>query len=416
MTDPVTHRGDNEEPIVYLGYIEEGDAIQHEGQFNQEESQPQAGGSRQEKTGDNTSDTPWLANKLGGLPIYPYVDEESLVQLETVLQSINCKQCKKPCVLVFQINGLIDDSKLNRVIQVFACIEPKCSKHTWNVLRCLFPDHSNKSSKPSARFLKVVESEVFGTLLIDESRHFFRPYYVSVMEEPTGRENFAANNIEALKLASKFTDLDLKPAPIEEKYKNLKNYQAPKPPAHLSDLDDYERFQLENLYGNDKTTYRFYKRLKLFQGQIVRYDWQGEPLLSSNKFKYKPTACSTCQTKRCFEFQLVPALLNYLSPTEGKTVEGFDRELIDFSTIIVSCCPKNCAQDGYYNLEDAMFVPDPDSRLYNRAKQRVSSSNANGKDDAEICKTEPNTQNSKDAASFQPAKTKNKKRNKRKQR
>lgn len=413
MTDKKTQHGDDEQPLVYLGYIEDGDVIDHENKLISRELHPQEGGSKIENSLDNSTDVPWLLNKLGGLPIFPFIDEDGLANLESTLESIVCKQCKKPCMLVFQINGIIDDSKLNRVIQVYACIESKCSKHTWTVLRCLFPDSANRTLKSKPKFLHVVESKTFGTLLVDQTRRYFRPYYISVMEEPTGRENFAANNIEALKLASQFSDLDLKPAPIEEKFKNLKNYQAPKQPAHLSDLDDFERFQLENLYANDKATYRFYKKLRLFQGQIVRYDWKGEPLLSSQKFKYQPSTCLQCQTRRCFEFQLVPALLNYLSPIEDASSKDFDRELIDFSTVLVSCCPMNCAEKSSYHFEEATFVPDPDSRLYNRAKHRMASANGNGKLEVSEDQAESSGQNLDCASTSQPTKS-SKKRNKRK--
>lgn len=365
-------REGGEDHLIYLGYIEQGDAIDNELGTDYRDPGPRPTTSLKSDDGPDNTDPPWLINKLGGLPIFPFISDEELAKLESILETITCRACKRPCMLVFQIKGSIDESELDRVVQVYACVDQKCSKHTWIALRCLFPDHAEKKPELVPKFLRAVHDETLGTVLVDDSRMFFKPHYVSVMEEPTGRENFASNNLEALKLASKFTDLDLNPAPIEAKYKNLKNYQAPKPPAHLSDLDDFEKFQLENLYANDKTTYRFYKRLRRYQGQVVRYDWQGEPLLSSDKFKYRPTACQSCQSRRYFEFQLMPALMNYFSPANGEIKNEFDRETIDFSSVVISSCSKNCSDTSKFSLEETMYLPDPDSRSYNKAQQRLS--------------------------------------------
>lgn len=373
----------DDDQLVYLGYIEQGDLIEQELGFDYRDPEPGQSGSNSfnlptENNSSDNSDPPWLVNKLGGLPTFPFVDDDNLARLETTIEEITCITCKKSCVLVFQIKGSIDDSELNRIVQVYACVDTKCSKHTWTALRCLFPHRANKATDLKPKFLKVFEDEALGTILVDESRLFFRPHYVSVIEEPTGRENFASTNLEALKLASKFTDLDLNPAPIEAKYKNLKNYQAPKPPAHLSDVDEFEKFQLENLYANDKSTYRFYKRLRRFQGQVVRYDWGGEPLLSSNSFKFRPTACHLCQSKRQFEFQLMPASMNYLTPVSTEIKDSFDRETIDFCSIIISSCSKNCSDVSEFNLEEAVYMPDPDRRSYNKVQQRLTAK-VNGK-------------------------------------
>lgn len=356
-----------EESTVYLGYIENNDRIDHELILD---DMLQNDDSLKTTTNNSNTIEPWLVNKIGGSPIFPY-NSIDIDELESALESLRCKHCKSECMLVFQINSPIDDLPVDRVLQVYACVKNDCSRHSWFSMRCMFKKTSNKEAKimkSESENLKLVNDKVYGSVVICQQKTFFEPHFVSVIEEPTGRENFAKNNLEALKLASKYTDPDLKPAPIEAKYKNLKNYKPPQPPASLNDLDDFEKFQLENLYRGDKDMYRYYKRLARYQAQVVRYDWEGEPLLNSNKIKFQIQNCPTCSAKRKFEFQLMSTLINYLKPLSETT--QFDRESLDFSSIITHSCSKNCCSNAF-NLEDTYFMPDPDSRVFNKIKQRM---------------------------------------------
>lgn len=378
---------DDPSSVVYLGYIEDGDLIERElTKLTSDEtsdankhilpSSSSATGETSATRASNSSDqsiAPWLVNKIGGFPIFPY-DSTTIAELQAALDSMRCKHCKSICVLIFQMNSAIDDSPSDRVLQVYTCINSTCIRHSWFTMRCMLkPQPSNPDEKPpnpneilGSTKLEYVLDESFGAVLVCREHAFFKPYYVSVLEEPTGRENFAKNNLEALKLAAKFDNPDLKPASIEAKYKNLKNYKPPQPPANLSDLEDFEKFQMEKLYGNDKDMYRFYKRISRYQAQIVRYDWEGQPLVNSSKVKFDILPCNSCKSQRKFEFQLMSALINYFVATEGE----FDRESIDFSSIIAHCCSKNCSVKTF-NIEDTYFMPDPDSRIFNKVKQKM---------------------------------------------
>lgn len=357
----------DEEPIVYLGYIEDGDKIKHE--FTKEKADtPKPSTSKD--SDDEDSLPPWLVNKLGGTPIFPLACVD-LQELESALNSMRCKQCKGVCALVLQMSSPIDDSQFDRVMQLYCCTASNCNKRSWFALRCMLDSKlPNKDIKIPDGFnsdgIEICQDLEFGPILVCKDRSFFLPYYVSVMEEPSGRENFAKNNLEALKLASKFSDPDLKPAPIEEKYKKLKNYKPPKPPAALSDLDNFEKFQMENLYSNDKDMYRYYKRLSRYQSQIVRYDWEGKPLVNSSKVKLDVLPCTICSSKRKYEFQLMSASINYLEKEGG----DFDRDTLDFTSVIVHSCSKNCSNSKFL-LEDTYFMPDPDSRIFNKVRQKM---------------------------------------------
>lgn len=357
---------EDENTNVYLGYIEDGDIIKNELLEEDDPSVPTPSGSGV----SDDSIAPWVVNKIGGSPIFPQ-NQVNINELISILDSLKCKHCKCKCVLIFQINSPIDDSLSERVMQVYTCINVNCTRHSWFSLRCMLKDSisttsQNVSDQLGSTEIQSIEHPVYGKLLTCPERKFFEPYNVSVIEEPTGRENFAKNNLEALKLASKFSDPDLKPPPIAEKYKNLKNYKPPQPPAHLSDLEDFEKFQLEKLYGNDKVTYRFYKRISRYQSQVVRYDWEGAPLINSSKTKLTIESCPACSAKRKFEFQLMSGLINFLKSDK----EMFDKESIDFSSIIVHSCSKNCSLKTF-NLEDTFFMPDIDSRIFNKVKQKL---------------------------------------------
>lgn len=356
-----------QQTTVYLGYIEDGDHIEEEILSIIKNEQSQAGTPSASTSDEHLEHPtpPWLVNKIGGLPIFPN-NGLDVVELDSALNQLNCKQCKSKCVLILQMNSPIDDSPLDRVMQVYTCVESNCSKHTWYSLRCLFSTAKcTQVDEVNSDQLKLVTDASFGQVFVCQERAFFQPYYISVMEEPTGTECSVKNSIETLKLAAKYDDPELKPAAIEEKYKNLKNYQPPKPPAGSSDFEDFEKLQLEQLYSNDKVMYRFYKRVNRYQAQIVRYDWEGEPLLNSSKIKIALQPCDSCSGKRKFEFQIMSALINYL-----KTNTTFDKESIDFSSIIVHSCSKNCSVKNF-NVEDTFFMPDPDSRLYNKVKQKM---------------------------------------------
>lgn len=379
MSKKNSEQNEDEDTTVYLGYIEGDDKICNELSEESNHSEPS------QSTAEISlieGIAPWFVNKIGGSPIFPYEGVE-LAELTSVLDSMKCKHCKSECVLIFQINSPIDDSPLGRIVQVYTCVKDTCIKHSWFTLRCMLKHvnqtvHNKTLDESESDQLKVRADPAFGPLIICQNRSYFRPFNVSVIEEPSGRENFAKNNLEALKLASKFSDPDLKPAPIEEKYKHLKNYKPPQPPAHLSDLEDFEKFQMEKLYGNDKVTYRYYKRISRYQAQLVRYDWEGTPLLNSSKIKPTIQPCPACGAKRKFEFQLMSGLINYLSTDES----SFDKESMDFSSIIVHSCSKNCSVKTF-NLEDTFFMPDPDSRIFNKVKQRLLALKLKGAEDGD---------------------------------
>ena len=67
------------------------------------------------------------------------------------------------------------------------------------------------------------------------------------------------------------------------------------------------------MYIGDKQLRRFKKRLQLAPHQVLRYEWGGEVLWQTTLGQAPPpTPCPRCLAPRCFEAQVIPALLYLL--------------------------------------------------------------------------------------------------------
>ena len=69
-----------------------------------------------------------------------------------------------------------------------------------------------------------------------------------------------------------------------------------------------------------------------------RYQWDGTPLLITDKVPSTPSACQHCGAPRVFELQLMPPLVYLLKASTGASVE--------FGTILVYTCSKSCWYAG----------------------------------------------------------------------
>ncbi len=81
-------------------------------------------------------------SKTGGKPVW--LDPVSLPPLD----SLTCKECKKPSLLLLQVYAPHSDDPANfhRTIYIFMCTDPKCCKpgssKSFRVLRCQLPKHN----------------------------------------------------------------------------------------------------------------------------------------------------------------------------------------------------------------------------------------------------------------------------------
>ena len=107
----------------------------------------------------------------------------------------------------------------------------------------------------------------------------------------------------------------------------------------------------------DKTFQKFSDRVAQNPEQVLRYEFKGDPLLYSeaddvaSRFVTphgKPGAakgmprCDGCGGQRVFEVQLMPGLIFEVEKDEDL---GFE-EGMEWGTIVVGSCLRNCGEDG----------------------------------------------------------------------
>ncbi|CAF3707018.1 unnamed protein product [Rotaria socialis] len=114
----------------------------------------------------------------------------------------------------------------------------------------------------------------------------------------------------------------------------------------------------------DVVFYRFQQKIRYAPDQIIRYDWSGNPLiltkLNANTLS-TTQKCRHCQSSCVFEFQLMPALVNFLK---------IDNQIgLEFGAVFVYTCSANCwntttNNDDLYRFENVFVQADPDQSLF----------------------------------------------------
>merc|ERR1719494_163700 len=108
----------------------------------------------------------------------------------------------------------------------------------------------------------------------------------------------------------------------------------------------------EKVKRSDEGFYQFKKRVGRCPQQVLRYRWQGEPLLSSNKtplstsFKSVPV-CQICNSPRVFELQLLSSIIPKLNVEHNQTItEASPEQSLDNQKMSSSQCLGNCDENG----------------------------------------------------------------------
>jgi len=103
--------------------------------------------------------------------------------------------------------------------------------------------------------------------------------------------------------------------------------------------------EIESGQDVDKTCDKFRERIRRAPDQILRYDRRGKPLLCAANPPLKPPSNCTCGSKRSFEFQVMPQLLNELHL-------GLDADVgVDWGSLYVFTCDQSCNHTGYIQEE-----------------------------------------------------------------
>lgn len=210
----------------------------------------------------------------------------------------------------------------------------------------------NTKKKSKAKNVSVASSDAFNEWkkshlakpTVDLSTNVKLPFYYIVIDN----EDIIideAKIYEEKKLKGKVRQLEA----IDEDDDGSDGNKRPK--------ENYEN--TPDIEHGDVVFYKFQQKIRYAPDQIIRYDWSGQPLILTKLTGNQPSTCRYCQSPLIFEFQLMPALVNFLK-IDNQTA-------LEFGTVIVYTCSKNCWQDSsdeLYRLENVFLQTDPDQNLF----------------------------------------------------
>ncbi|XP_027202339.2 programmed cell death protein 2-like [Dermatophagoides pteronyssinus] len=291
---------------------------------------------------DHHEQCSWLDNKLGGQPIFnPMFDVNKLIEND----QLQCTECSINMAFILQIYCPVDNSNDDRILYFFSCVNKDCSMKKCRLFRIvtkakqatkietkLFDDDDwggdNESTSDSTFTTEQSSNNVGSTNKYDFEKHsYFIPHYISVIEET----DESIDNEKYEKMAKQIAN-------VEENFIN----------------EQYEK-HYPDVFQNDKDNYKFYKQLHKCPEQIMRYEFAGKPLKSSGRINFSIETCKNCKSKRIFELQLMPSLINVLLNNKMKTIDQQDIS-IDFETILIYTCGKNCYSTTNEICEEQVFL------------------------------------------------------------
>ena len=318
-----------------------------------------------------------------GVPTQSFIGGRELVSLPgTRLNQVpSCSICDASLILLLQLYWPLHESSYDRLFHVFACVNSSCWNQaaSWVVLRSLSIDSSfcapvTTHSHPHKPLFEVADwdgsSDEVGLEEVSELSQYQSEMgeganlLPSKLEGLTIESNTMDNSIINLSTGLdccymlEYIEASCLSAVKEDNTHELSLYNdymgagGGELGACVS-TDDLE----ETDVFNDKTAETFYNEIASFPTQVVRYQRKGNPLWACSSFEQNLSLipnCESCGSKRTFEFQLLPTLVDYLK-IGGKTV-------VEFGNVFVFTCAGNCWEDRNvgFKSEYILVQPDPD--------------------------------------------------------
>ncbi|XP_015791123.1 programmed cell death protein 2-like [Tetranychus urticae] len=314
----------------------------------------------------------WHTNKIGGKPSFPEsIDDGMLINL--INDQLICRKCSSMCSLICQIQCSVDESPAFRVIYVFACLQEKCNYFA--VTRLMHESQSSVGNQITTHSKHHQIWDTSGWSDDEDNENGEDSNNLFSSSEINRLENSKDTNWKCKFLPKSFDNsLNFKPYYINveniDDLKSSKLYLTKKElkycqdePLTNEDGEKYENPELSTIFGNDKIAYKFYKKLRDFPKQVIRYSWQGQPLLNRSNLNYAIEACENCGSSRKFEFQLMPALISKLnfppSPSSQSSVD------LNYGTVLIYTCSNNCDSKAL-SEEKCIFLEEVDENVINK--------------------------------------------------
>ncbi|XP_076808420.1 programmed cell death protein 2-like isoform X1 [Clavelina lepadiformis] len=325
----------------------------------------------------------WETNKIGG--------EADLMSSD--IEHPVCKKCGKYSQLVVQVYCPVDSSDYHRTMYVFCCSDKLCwtTNEGWTVYRmqCL-----PQGPKTSAILVSKPNSSCQWNDDDDDEWNddFKEESVIEDLETTSSKPSDLAIGLESLSLSgnmpyttrfpqlSKCSTLPCFPSnyinvfeceaaenrAVDDTYVNelIKKYNDEAEEDHTESCritlhtEAYEKTERK-----DNCLHKFKKVIDICPGQVIRYSWMGSPvhIKESGNQSIVPI-CPSCGCKRGFEFQLMPALIPYLKNLDLDSAE------VEFGTILIYSCSKNCWKGAAKEEEHIVYCPDPDLKYFKSQK------------------------------------------------
>ncbi|XP_067854295.1 programmed cell death protein 2-like isoform X2 [Heptranchias perlo] len=319
------------------------------------------------------------------------------------MQYPHCTLCCDPLIHLVQVYCPLEGSPYHRTINVLACLRPECwgRSDSWKVLRSQYRETEEKQGTTSET---AEEVSVTTRDWCDEADDW------GVAEEPDApglslrldEPPSTAADAEIAAQATRLEGLNLLEVPVggglvtltpvpsfqpfyigvvdEDDYteqtrfaheeKLLKEYQRREgvdveqlASSSCEDGGRAETYEKTKVRHGDRTFVKFLKRISRCPQQILRYSWSGLPLFLSSPavgFQSAVPACRICGSRRVFEFQLMPALINLLKSASSEEVS------VEFGTVLIYTCERSCWEPSNQTpREERAFVQgDPDQHFF----------------------------------------------------
>ena len=109
-----------------------------------------------------------------------------------------------------------------------------------------------------------------------------------------------------------------------------------------------EKYEKQIIPGYSKFFKNFTRAVSENPDQILRYEWNGIPLLYSEPNFFPIKNCDNCGSERVFEFQLMPfmhSLLSEANDTTCKSLKECIEQASEWETVLIFSCKNDCGQE-----------------------------------------------------------------------